>query len=326
VSLHGTLETFALPDVLTLLTATKKSGELRVVGGRIDGRVWFDAGEVVGADVAGGTSAVDAIFELLRLPSGTFSFDADRTAPSPGAPAATDILLADAQARLSEWREIETVIPSLDHLVRLVPEVRDPSVVVSGEQWRALVGVASSTTVRALMAQLSLGEFDTCRTLKALVDAGLVAVEAPPVAAPAPAPVVVAPEPARAPAEPARAPAEVAEAEAAAPKAEAVPAAPALPEPAVVRTAEVPESVTKGRRGGRSAAEEAATSPVQAIAERLEALANARPAEGSAGPGQAPTVEPEGSADPDAEEATSPDTGEPINRGLLLKFLSSVRS
>src|SRR5439155_2335844 len=127
VSLHGTLETFALPDVLTLLTATKKSGELRVVGGRIDGRVWFDAGEVVGADVAGGTSAVDAIFELLRLPSGTFSFDADRTAPSPGAPAATDILLADAQARLSEWREIETVIPSLDHLVRLVPEGRDPS-------------------------------------------------------------------------------------------------------------------------------------------------------------------------------------------------------
>src|SRR5437763_14700771 len=90
VSLHGTLETFALPDVLALLAATKKSGELRVVGGSVDGRVWFDGGQVVATDVGASTAFVDAVFDLLRLTSGKFSFDADRQPASAFAPVPID--------------------------------------------------------------------------------------------------------------------------------------------------------------------------------------------------------------------------------------------
>src|SRR5688500_2536717 len=107
VSLHGTLETFALPDVMALLAATKKTGELRVVGGRIDGRVHLDGGRVIGAAVGRADSFVDAVFELLRLTSGKFSFDADRRPDQPADPVDIEPLLLEAQSRLTMWREIE---------------------------------------------------------------------------------------------------------------------------------------------------------------------------------------------------------------------------
>ncbi|MBW3669679.1 MAG: DUF4388 domain-containing protein, partial [Actinobacteria bacterium] len=166
--------------MLALLAATKKTGELRVVGGKTDGRVWFDAGAVVGAEVGRAAGYVDAVFELLRLQSGKFSFDADKSAPAPGEPGAVEALLAEAKARLEEWQSIEAVIPSVQCGVSLASEVDDPHVMVTGEQWRALVGVASAGTVSTLIDHLGAGEFDTCRTLKGLVEARLVRVgEAP---------------------------------------------------------------------------------------------------------------------------------------------------
>src|SRR5687767_12420766 len=158
VSLHGTLETFALPDVLALLAATKKNGELHVVGGATDGRVWFDAGNVVGADVGASTSLVDAVFELLRLETGRFSFDADKEAPTPSEPSAIQPLLDEAQSRLDEWRSIEAVVPSVAYGVHLLPEVNEGPVTVTGDQWRALVGVATSPTVQSVIERLGLGE------------------------------------------------------------------------------------------------------------------------------------------------------------------------
>lgn len=176
MSLHGTLETFALPDVLGLLAATKKTGELRVVGTRTDGRVWLDGGQLVGTSVAGAPTPVDAVFELLRLRTGKFAFDADKPAASPEPPQPLEPVLAEAQARLSEWREIEAVIPSLDHGVTLAAKVSEPRVMVTGDQWRTLVAVASSVTVGRVVERLGEGEFGACRSLKHLVDAGLVVV------------------------------------------------------------------------------------------------------------------------------------------------------
>ena len=46
MSLEGTLETIALPDVLALLSVTAKTGELRVESDEAAGSVWLDAGRV----------------------------------------------------------------------------------------------------------------------------------------------------------------------------------------------------------------------------------------------------------------------------------------
>src|SRR5215813_4464413 len=87
VALQGTLDTFALPDVLRLLASTRKTGRLRVSGNRGTGSVWVDAGGVVAAEAAGLPEApapVDVFFELLRYSDGSFTFEAGTTSPNPG--------------------------------------------------------------------------------------------------------------------------------------------------------------------------------------------------------------------------------------------------
>src|SRR3954451_14770572 len=79
VALQGTLDTFALPDVLRLLASTKKTGRLRVSGNRGTGSVWVDGGGVTGAEATGVGDAPpssDVLFELLRYGDGSFTFEA----------------------------------------------------------------------------------------------------------------------------------------------------------------------------------------------------------------------------------------------------------
>src|SRR5260221_12280621 len=80
VALQGTLDTFALPDVLRLLASTKKTGRLVITGTRGSGSVWVDGGSVVGTDATGAVPDADAVavlFELLRFGGdGSFTFEA----------------------------------------------------------------------------------------------------------------------------------------------------------------------------------------------------------------------------------------------------------
>ena len=176
MSLHGSLQTFALPDVLTLLSSTKKSGELRITGPNLDGRVWVLDGQLVGSAAGRATDHVDAVFELLRLSDGDFAFEQDQAAPAPQRPTPLEPVLAAAQARLIEWREIEAVVPSLAAKVRLVPEVDGPQVVMTPEQWRLVVAAAEHRTVDAIGGALGLGQFDACAAVKRLVDGGFACV------------------------------------------------------------------------------------------------------------------------------------------------------
>ena len=228
MSLQGMLETIPLPDVLALLSATKKSGELRVTGSRGDGRLWLSDGAVVGADVPRAATPVDAVFELLRLTSGNFAFESGSTAPEPGAPIAVDVLLSEAQKRLGEWRAIEAVVPSMGCTVSLAPELEAESVTISRRQWKDLVAVVTAGDVSGVARRLSVGEYEACRSVKDLADAGLVAVGAAPKAAPVPPP--------------------------AAAKAEAVPETPTLQQGPSDRRAAPPVAVDTG--GHRPAAAE----------------------------------------------------------------------
>ncbi|HET7488231.1 MAG TPA: DUF4388 domain-containing protein [Acidimicrobiales bacterium] len=327
MSLQGTLETIPLPDVLALLAATKKTGELRVSGARGDGRLWFDAGLVVAADVPRATSAVEAVFELLRHSSGTFIFGDGSPNGKRGDPKAVDVLVGEAQQRLRSWQAIEAVVPSTTCTVRLNPDLGKDEVTISRQQWTELVAVAASSDVSGVMKALGLGEFDGSRTVKDLVDAGLAQVGKP-AAQPRPAPEPPAAPRAERPAE-ARAPRPAPAAPSPAPAPPARPA-PARPAPAAAAPAE--EAPLPARRPGpgapRAAAKPADHEGDDELVQQLASLhkggaAKAAPAAPAAKPATeaaAPAAEaPAG--DPDAEA----NGDEPLNRGMLLKFLSSVR-
>ena len=401
MSLHGTLETFALPDVMALLAATKKSGELRVVGGKIDGRVHLAEGRVVAAEVGRADSFVDAVFELLRLTSGKFSFDADKAPSDPSDPVEVEPLLFEAQGRLTEWRGIEAVIPSMDHGVVLVSDLTDPHVTLASDQWRMLVTVAGVRCVSEVADRLGLGEYAVCKSLRELVESGVAAVTDPPAPAPKPAPKpaakaaepapATAPEPApQAAAEPEPAPDSTPEPKpepqaqakadpepapaakpAPAPEAEAKAATPVIepelkptpldtpvavqaltttdpgspappgqeppapspkakkPEPPKAETPPKPETA-------KEAKDKVDAAQAKQLVSQLAALSADKPADKKAEPkakaddeaAKAPKAKADDDAAKPAEDAPAGEGGdaeEPLNRGLLLKFLSSVR-
>ena len=352
MSLHGSLETFALTDVLALLSSTHKTGELRIVGDRSQGSVWVDAGQVVQTAVPPARSHVDALFELLRLPSGMFTFEQGLAAPEPGQPQALEPLVVEAEERLSEWRAIEAVVPSAAVAVRLQASV-DGDVRMTPEQWRMLVAAVDGGTVSSVCERLELGEFDACRGVRDLVILGLVRVEAvaEPVktsasaSAAGPASASVKVKLVEAPAAPVAAEAEAGAADG---------VADGDPDPlaalAAVAAATAADGATPGPDGAEdddlraptAAAEDDVPLPGQPLpawalgddgdddqdGDRMAEPAAAAGESEQAGVGAASlhamATAVAAGADPESLEMVEGD--EPINRGLLLKFLSSVRS
>lgn len=183
MALQGTLDTFALPDVLRLLASTRKTGRLVIAGNRGTGSVWVDGGSVVGCSATGTVAdagPVDVLFELLRYADGSFTFEGGTTTPDSSPPRAVEALLVDAERQLSEWREIEAFVPSMDAWLSLVAELEEDELVIAANRWRTIVAIGSGTTVTAIGHTLKLGELDICRQVKELVEQGLVKVSTTP--------------------------------------------------------------------------------------------------------------------------------------------------
>jgi hypothetical protein len=179
VSLEGTLETVALPDVLALLSVTSKTGELRVDSPRLAGSLWIDAGRIAGFEVGNSRTVADALFSLLRLDEGSFSFRAEGNPPASTSPP-EDVapLLEEAEARLAEWPAIAAVVPSLGRQVCLSEAVGSP-VTLLPVQWQLVAAIGGGKEAGEVLDALQLGEFDGSKALKELVELGVVQVATP---------------------------------------------------------------------------------------------------------------------------------------------------
>jgi hypothetical protein len=115
---------------------------------------------------------------------GSFTFEAGTVANEPSTPRPVEPLLIDAERRLTEWREIEAVVPSMDAWVSLVTELRGEEITVTADRWIRIVAIGSGTSVGGVARTLELGELDVCRGVKELVELGLVEVGPAPLSAP----------------------------------------------------------------------------------------------------------------------------------------------
>lgn len=191
MALQGTLDTFALPDVLRLLAATKKTGRLQIAGSHGEGSVSVTAGAIAAVEAAHAPHATeprDALFELLRLQQGSFTFDAEAEVVTSAEVRDVEALLADSDAQLVEWRQIEAIVPSLGAFVRLRRGVDGDAVTIAASQWATVVAVGSGATVRAIGDHLELAEIPVSRAVRELVELGVVDIS---LEAPEPAPTEV---------------------------------------------------------------------------------------------------------------------------------------
>ena len=195
MSLEGTLETIALPDVLALLSVTAKTGELRIESRGGVGSVWFDAGRLAGFDVGTHTTAVDSLFGLLRLDEGHFKFYTGTSPLHAVEPQEVAPALEEAEGRLVQWAGIAAAVPSLYSQLSLQGSAEGP-VTLSADQWQLVATIGGGRSVADVLATRGFGEFDGCKAVKELVDLRLVHVDSSDVP---PAPQLLTPMAERAP-------------------------------------------------------------------------------------------------------------------------------
>lgn len=181
MALQGTLDTFALPDVLRLLAATRKTGRLLITGAPGSGSAWVEDGSVIAVEAEHAphaVAAVDALFELLRFKQGSFTFEPDVSPDSPIEPMDPEALVTEAEGLLSEWSEIERVVPSMGAWVTLRRTLAEPTVTIGQELWSTVVAIGSGATIRTMCDDLRLAELPLSRAVRDLSDLGLVDIEA----------------------------------------------------------------------------------------------------------------------------------------------------
>ena len=182
VALQGTLDTFALPDVLRLLASTKKVGRLRVIGDAGSGSRWVDGGAVVGSELlvrgADADSLIEVLFNLLRFVDGSFTFEAGSTPHANGDERDVESVIVEAELMLGEWRALELVVPSLDAWLSLAQELKGCDAVIDSARWRIIVTVGSGATVGEVGRRVGLGELAVMRAVKEVIELGLLEVSA----------------------------------------------------------------------------------------------------------------------------------------------------
>ncbi len=179
--LQGSLENFALDEVLGLLSGTSKTGQLEIAGNRGTGSLMFDEGRLVDGTAsytANGVSLEDVMFELLRYDDGTFTFTNREVAGSDN-PENVASVLASAENRLRDWRSIESVVPTLNHQVAPSADLPADEVTISRAEWAALTVIAAGCPVSLVCDRLDLGEVEGSRQIKNLAERELIVVSEP---------------------------------------------------------------------------------------------------------------------------------------------------
>ena len=182
MALQGTIDSFALDDVLGFLAGSAQSGVLRVEGDRGTVRLWIADGSIVGAESAGTavSEPVQVVFEALRFTAGSFSFGDDRTGPTDRLePQAIGAVVQEAAALRDEWDAIEAVLPSPMHGLHAVVPLPHDHVTLDAGSWRIITALGRTDTVASVLARSGMSELDAARVLVALVRQGLVEVGAP---------------------------------------------------------------------------------------------------------------------------------------------------
>lgn len=179
--LQGSLENFALDEVLGLLSGTSKTGQLEIAGNRGTGSLMFHDGRLVDGTAsftANGTELEDVMFELLRYDDGTFTFTAREVSQTDLAENVATVL-SNAESRLQDWRSIEAVVPSLNHQIIPVLQLPSDEVTVSRDEWATLMTIGTGCPVAHVCDKLSLGEVEGSRRIKNLAERHLVDVSKP---------------------------------------------------------------------------------------------------------------------------------------------------
>lgn len=122
---------------------------------------------------------IDAVFELLVTTASDFEFRGAEQHPLAGGPQhSVDALIDASRARLEQWREVATVLPSTAAVVGLAANLGPdaPDLVLTPLEWRVVVHLDGRRSIADVTRLLGASAFDVCATLHRLVTLGAATV------------------------------------------------------------------------------------------------------------------------------------------------------
>jgi hypothetical protein len=194
--LQGSLDVFALPDVLRLVSQSGASGLLAVRRKGAVGAIGLSEGTVVGGELAGSIAGdVDTLLDaaLTMVDAAGGEFELIQGAPTEvGRYTVEEFLDAVGEHRV-RWQAIVGELGGLDQAVALNPNLpdEDSTVTLSAHEWKLAVLADGRRTVGDLAGEAGFSVLRTATTLVEMQRSGL--LEGVPAEEPAPSP----PPPAR---------------------------------------------------------------------------------------------------------------------------------
>ncbi|MBI2570860.1 MAG: DUF4388 domain-containing protein [Candidatus Schekmanbacteria bacterium] len=183
MGLEGDLDVFALPDLLQLVCSSGRTGQLIMDGPADRGSIFFNAGEIIHAELQGEGGEFrgpDAVYRFFNWTDGSFKFDSiDISAIPKTISVGWQHLIMEGARQTDEMDRIKQVIPSEDCVVCVEenpPEGTD-EIRLTVEELQVSILVQGRKRVGDVLQQSSFDEFDTYQMLYRLVSAGLLRIE-----------------------------------------------------------------------------------------------------------------------------------------------------
>jgi len=180
-SMSGNIEEIPLPDLLQLLSTSRKSGVIVLRSDLGVGKVYLRKGQIYFAsiDESFNTGPRKAMFRLLGWTEGSFDLDPpDDRAMLEELEDSTEGLLMEGMRQLDELRVIEAKLPPV-HSTLAIPHPLEPRLRdLSPEELDVFQVALGAETVRAVFDECSLTDLAIAERMKSLLDKGyLIATE-----------------------------------------------------------------------------------------------------------------------------------------------------
>ncbi|GIV96101.1 MAG: hypothetical protein KatS3mg057_0758 [Herpetosiphonaceae bacterium] len=180
MALEGDLKDFTIPDIIQLLDLSKSTGGVHIQGYRgsepIEGWIYFREGKIVDARL-GNLPPLEAALTFFTVDHGPFRFRGDVSVPEqPTITSSNELIIMEGIGRQDAWQEIKQAIPSMNLVLRLVPNpsqgARDIN--LAADEWRVLTMINGKNTIVQIAQRTGLGDFRTCEIVIKLLNHGLV--------------------------------------------------------------------------------------------------------------------------------------------------------
>jgi hypothetical protein len=170
--MSGSIDEIPLPDLLQLLSTSRKSGVLSVRSDQGHGRIYLRKGQIYFATIDDSYDLAPrkAIFRLLTWVSGTFELEPpDEKSVLEEIQDSTEALLMEGMRQLDEYRRIEGQLPALDEAITIAVPLGPPLRELSPQELDVLQLVLNNGTLRGVLDRSPRTDLETGETIAALL-------------------------------------------------------------------------------------------------------------------------------------------------------------